>query len=415
MNPEKKTDKRHVIILVVVILVFLVAAISGLKKINARLSKAEAMPSPPLAVKVVQVATGYAVRTIPALATVKSAATVQIKSDTGGTVLKLNFREGDMVKAGQKLAVIDSREQDAQLQASVARKDSAGNQVSAMHASLAALTSQLDSSQINLKYWQNEFTRGEKLFQARALTKSALDNMRNRMAEAEGKLASLKAQIQAQQSQIHALQSQQKAAEKDMQLWKVRRDYAEVVAPLDCIISARLQEEGNRVMPGTSIYNVEDVSSTRLIMQIPQESATMIRPGQEILWQDGKNSGFTVSRIFPVQNELRQVTIEAETAGKAEDLVFDMILPVRIVVTRAQGLLIPQEARFVDFKDSGRFYVFAITGSVAQRVSLTPILNADDGLTIINVDTITPGTSLAVGPYLENVRLGASFTVEVVK
>jgi multidrug efflux pump subunit AcrA (membrane-fusion protein) len=284
-----------------------------------------------------------------------------------------------------------------------------------MNATLAALTSQLDSLKINLKFWEDELSRGEKLYQAKALTQSALDNMRNRKAEAASRLSSLMAQIQAQKAQISSVQSQQKAAEKDVQVWRVRRDYAEVIAPVDCTISARLQEEGNRVVPGTSIYNVEDVSSSRLLMQVPQESARLIKTGQKIVFQNGENSGFLVSRIFPVHNELRQVTIEAAKIGDLNGLVLDMLIPVRIVVEEAEGLIIPQEARFVDFIDQQRFYVYTIKNNLASRLSLKPLLCGDTGITVVDAGALNQHTTLAVGPYLENVRLPASFAVEVIK
>lgn len=415
MNQAKSFNRLYAVVALIILVIFIIAAVAGLKRINAKLSNAETMSSPPLAVKTIEVSRGTVIKTIPALATLKSASTIQIKAESGGTILQLNYREGDPVETGATLAVIDSREQDAQLQAAIARKESANNQVNAMNATLAALTGQVDSLKVNLKYWEDELSRGRKLFQVKALTKSALDNMHNRHAEAQGKLSTLLAQIQAQKAQMSAVQSQQKASEKDVQVWKVRRDYAEVVAPLNCIVSSRLQEEGNRVAPGASLFNVEDVSSTRLLMQIPQESALMIKTGQKILFHNGENSGFVVNRIFPVQNELRQVTVEAAKTGIASGLALDMLISVRIVVEELEGLVIPQEARFVDFVDQSRFHVFLIRDNVAQRISLKPLLSGDDGLVIADSPTLAQPAVLAIGPYLENVRLPASFAVEVVK
>lgn len=415
MSLNLSGNRRFVVVIILLLVIVIIAAAAGLQNKKAQLASAVSMPELPLAVKTVTLAKGMVKLSIPALATVKSAATIQIKAEAGGILQKLNFREGDRVQAGQQMAVIDSREQDAQLQAAVARKESAGSQVNAMHANLTALLSQVDALKINLDYWANEHNRAEKLFEAKAMTQSAIDNIKNRKAEAESRLTTLQAQIQAQKAQISSLVSQQKAAARDVQVWQVRRDYSEITAPIDGLVSARLQEEGNRIMPGTTVFHLEDVQLTRLIMQIPQESAALVKTGQTVCLCDHKLPEFIVTRIYPVQNELRQVTVEAEYKGLIEGVSLDMLVPVRITVNALEGLIIPPEARFINFQNPAEFNVFHVTANRAVRKSLKPLLTGDHGLAAISSEFLSDGSVLAVGPYLENVRLPASFAVEVVR
>lgn len=415
MSENKSTAKISYLIIGIVALVFALLAAAGLNKIKAKLSQAKAMEAPALAVKTVKVQRGVVERTLPALATVKSAATIQIKAEIGGKILTLAVREGDFVKIGQIIAIIDSREQDAQLQAAEARTDSASSQVAAMNGSLQALISQLDSLKINLNFWAGELKRDDELYKAGAIAQSGFENTRNRKAEAESKFAGLQSQIQAQKSQIDALLSQKKATEKDVLVWKVRRDYAEITAPVDGVISARLQEEGNRVMPGTAILNIEDTAKTRLLMQIPQESAAKISAGQQVRMQGRDEVDITVSRVFPVQNELRQVIVEAETKDPVSGLFYDMQIPVRIVVESAEGSVISEQARFVDFQNFDKFFVYVIKEGWAQRTSVSSVLTGDKGVSLVRSDVLPENTELAVGAYLENIRLPASFAVEVIK
>lgn len=415
MTENSSANKKFWLVIVICFTVLVILAAGAMIKKQTSLSKAVAMPELPLAVKTVVVEHGRVEHSIPALATVKSAATVQIKAEAGGVIQQLYFREGDIVQAGQQMAIIDSREQDAQLQAAVARKESAGSQVNAMTANLKALMSQLDSLKINLDYWTKEQDRTEKLFEAKAMTQSALDNIKNRRAEAESRLNTLQAQILAQKSQISSLESQQKAAVKDVQVWQVRRDYSEIKAPVAGIVSARLQEEGNRIMPGSTVFHVEDIQLTRLVMQIPQESAGLVRKGQKVCLCDKGMPEFTVTRIYPVQNELRQLTVEADYHGLIEGVAFDMIIPVRINVKSEEGSVIPPDARFVNFARTDEFYVFHIVGDRAIRKSLSAKLTGDLGMAVVGSESLAAGSVLAVGSYLENVRLPASFSVEVVR
>lgn len=414
--PEIKSKRfyNYLVILAVGIIFFVVAAV-GLQRVKARLAGAEPMQAVPLAVKTILSGHGVVNSSIPALATVKSAATVQIRTETGGSLLSLPLREGDLVKAGQIIGLIDSREQEAQLQAANARKDSAVNQVSATSAGLMVLTSQLDAARTNSTFWANELKRSEELLNAGAIAQTEYETTRNRHAEASSRLASLKSQIEAQKAQVGALQSQKKASEKDVMVWQVRRDYSEITSPVDGIISARLQEAGNRVMPGTAVYFIEDNSHTRLIMQIPQESARRVAASQAVIIRGDATSYFTVSRIYPVQNELRQVTVEAVTGQNCPGLVYDMQIPVRIVIEQGEGSVVPEQACFIDFNNPQQRFVYQVKDSWATRVPVTPLLNGDDGLTLLPEQIVPVGTELAIGSYLENIRLPASFAVEVIR
>ncbi len=415
MTRSEKTSKIYYLIIAVIAIAIIALAGTGLLKIRSKLAMARPMESRPLAARIVKVETGQVEKTIAALATVKSAATVQIKAETGGKILSLPLREGDRVKAGQVIGLIDSREQDAQLQAAKARNQSASNQVAATAATLQMLTSQIDAAQTNFEFWTGELKRDEELYQAGAIAQTAFENTRNRHAEAQSRLTSLKSQIQSQKSQVDALLSQKTASEKDVTLWQVRRDYTELTSPVDGIISARLQEEGNRVLPGVAVYNIEDTTKTRLIMQVPQEAAAKIEPGQPVSLRSHASASFSVSRVFPVLNELRQVIVEAETQTLCPGLVYDMQIPVRIAVERGAGTVIPEEARFVDFSRSDRFFVYVVKNDMALRTSVKAVLEGDNGMTLVDAAEIPPETVLAVGSYLENIRLPASFAIEVVR
>ena len=415
MNRSAKTSKIYYLTIIVIAIVAVVVAGTGLVKIRSKLAMARPIETRPLAARIIEATTGQVEKTISALATVKSAATVQIKAETGGKILSLPLREGDRVKAGQVIGLIDSREQDAQLQAAQARKQSASSQVAATAAALQMLTAQIDAAQTNFAFWAGELKRDEELYQAGAIAQTAFENTKNRHAEAQSRLVSLKSQIQSQKSQVDALLSQKTASEKDVMLWQVRRDYTGLSSPVDGIISARLQEEGNRVLPGTAVYNIEDTTRSRLIMQVPQEAAVRIGAGQPVALRGQASAGFSVSRVFPVLNEFRQVTVEAESLILPSGLVYDMQIPVSIVVERGEGTVIPEAARFVDFSRSDRFFVYVVQENVAVRTPVEAVLEGDNGATLVDTRHIPPGTLLAVGSYLENIRLPASFAVEVVR
>jgi hypothetical protein len=92
-----------------------------------------------------------------------------------------------------------------------------------------------------------------------------------------------------------------------------------------------------------------------------------------------------------------------------------MQIPVQIIVDRGEGTVVPEEAAFIDFNRSDRFFVYVIKDSMAARTSISALLHGDNGKKLVDTQILAPGAELAVGSYLENIRLPASFAVEVVR
>lgn len=411
-------SKKPLYLAILIAVIFVAFAIIGLARLKARLSTATTMPEPPLAAKTVTVHTDTLKQTLSALATVKSAASVQIKAETSGELISLPLREGDLVKTGDLVAVIDSREQQAQLSAAQAKSEGIDRQILSMKAGLKSLFNQKDALESNFRFILSDLKRDEKLYNADAISARALEISRNKKVDAESRLRSLEAQIQAQQAQIASLQSQKKASSKEIDLWQVRKDYNEIRAEFDGVISARLQEEGNRIMPGMPIMVIDDTSSIRLIMQLPQSMSSHVTTQQKVQVEGHESLDFRISRIHPTLNNFRQITVEAvcqNLSEETEKLKFDMQIPVKIIIKEISGTKVPAAARFINFNHPRQSIVYILEESRATRTSLKPLLIDEKGDAVFAETDLAPGTILAQGTYLENVRLPATFSVEVIK
>ncbi len=415
MTTKENKSKKPLIIAFIVVLAFGAAASIGLKRIKTRQSFATAMPEPALAVKTLIARRGVLQQKIPALATVKSAATIQIKGEIAGRLIELPLREGDRFKKGDLLAIIDGREQQAQLSAAKARSNVVDGQIAAIRANIKALESQQQGLKSNFDFLESELQRYEKLFNSQAISASAIDAHRNKRNDAESKLQSLLAQIQAQKAQIATLESQKQASRKEVDLWQVRKDYSVIFAEMDGVVSMRHQEEGNRIMPGTPILTVDDVSNFRLIMQLPQGVAGKIKVGQVVQSSECPDAKFEISRIHPGLNEFRQFVVEAGSEGANCHLKFDMQLAVDIIVNQLEGTLVNRSACFINFMEPEKTWLYPISNGFARRVALEPLLLDAEGNALFDSRKLPPGSLLAEGAYLENVRLPASFPVEVLK
>lgn len=135
-----------------------------------------------------------------------------------GRVTQLFFEEGDLVRAGQLLATLDSTPYDSQLKES-----------SALVEAIAA----------NLKNAQILLQRRKELIGVGGVSQEDLDN------------------AQAQYDQLYADWMQAKAAES------VQQDnfsYTQVFAPTDGIILTRIREPGSVVNPADPVYTLSVMS-----------------------------------------------------------------------------------------------------------------------------------------------------------
>ncbi|NLI74870.1 MAG: HlyD family efflux transporter periplasmic adaptor subunit [Candidatus Riflebacteria bacterium] len=407
-----------ILITIVCFAVFAGAAWKSFHAIKTRQDNAPKSTATQSAMQFLAVAAGTGARTLPALATLKSHATVKVMPETAGRLVFLNKREGDQVTAGEVIARIEGDELQAQLNVAGAQSSSVEKQTRAAEETIRSLSSQRPALVANERFWRSEQERDRTLFEQGALSKAQWEATANKFAEAQGKLAALDAQIEASRAQKQAVASQKDAAAQTVALWKVRNRYAEVVAPVTGIISARVQEVGNYVTPASVLYQMEDTRSCRLVMQVPQQYVDDLRVGQRVTTDGTGNlvaAGFVLSRIYPTGNDLYQRTVEAESTAPLANPDFERQYAVNIVIAEASGTIIPADSFFQPPNATATpdtVAVYLVSGETARRLPLSPLLLTDRGEAVVDPGVLPAGSRLLRLGYLEYARLPERLTVK---
>lgn len=158
---------------------------------------------------------------------VQAVRSADLAAQVPGSVLELNVRAGDTVRAGQVLLRIDARAAEQAAAAS-------GAQVAAARAQLDVATSEL--------------ARRRELAAKKYISQGALE-------QAES-------QFRAAQAQVRALSSQAGAAQTQTAFHVVR-------APFDGVVSAVDVERGDMAMPGRPLIRLYDPAALRVSAHLP--------------------------------------------------------------------------------------------------------------------------------------------------
>lgn len=260
-----------------------------------------------------------------------------------GSVLSIAKREGDPVRAGEVIALIDDRE-------IAARSRAAGAEVMATRQRLAGAQS-ANATQ------QAVFARDEKLFAAGAISREALDRSR---AAADG----AKAAVEAYQENIKGLTEGAEAA-------KTLAGYAQIVAPFTGVVTRRWAEPGDMAVPGKPVVSIEQRAPYKVVVQVPQEAMAGLRRGGAVHLSDGaKTLAATISRVYPSLGANILGSVEIITATSPFGLPSGSTVAVDLVTKSATGAIIPSSALARNAEGS---FVWVIRNGLAHRVPVTEL------------------------------------------
>jgi RND family efflux transporter MFP subunit len=186
--------------------------------------------------------------------TVHAAQSSQLASQMMGNILEVRVQEGDRVRRGQVLAVID----DAQPRASFDRAQAAHH----------AAQQEIISADSDFHLAEATFKRYQDLYEKKSVSPQEFDEVKARFQAA-----------QARRDLSHAGQAQAQAT-----LTQARTvvDYSRVRAPFDGVVTEKKVDAGTLASPGMPLFTVEDPRRHRLDASVNESDIGRVRIGQTI-------------------------------------------------------------------------------------------------------------------------------------
>ncbi len=258
--------------------------------------------------------------------TVRAAQTSQLASQGMGNIVDIRVHEGDHVKRGEVLALID----DAQMRAAVDRANAAD--AAAQH-DIAGAESGLTLAESTLKRYQS-------LYDKKSVSPQEFDEVKARYQAAV-----------ARRDIAHAGQAQAKAA---LEQARTSLEYTRIRAPFDGVITEKKMDVGAFASPGLPLFTIEDLRRHRLEVAVNEDDLRYVRSGKDVsvvvdALEDTQIKGKVVeivpaadasSRSFLVKIELpADSRLRSGLFGRAQFIRgerLSVVIPQTAVVARGQ-------------------------------------------------------------------------------
>jgi len=254
---------------------------------------------------IVEVQTGRALRQdlssiVTASGEIKPKNYINIGANAQGVITQILVKEGDRVRKGQLLAMLESVQPQADVNAQKATLDSAEADTTAAEASLRAsdenLTSAqatVDRSKADLEQAKLDFARGQQLLEDRLIAKQEFDNRRTTfdsraaaVRESEARVAQARAQRAQEESQLVATQRRIAQARAMLARFDDVLRKHNTYAPLDGVVTNLPVRVGETVVPGiqnsaaSTIMTIADMSLITAEVKVDETDIVNVALGQ---------------------------------------------------------------------------------------------------------------------------------------
>jgi len=192
---------------------------------------------------------------------------IDVDTKFAGRIIEILADEGDMVKAGQVVARMDTQDLAASLKKAEAQVEGARKAVAEAKANVAQAISQQVLA-------QQEINRANELVQKGFQTREVLDQRRQQMDGANAVLKAAEARVTVAQ---HALE----ASTHDVELYRVNIADNTLVAPKDGRIQYRIANVGEVLPAGGKVFTMLDVSYVYMDAYLPTAEAGRVKIGAD--------------------------------------------------------------------------------------------------------------------------------------
>ncbi|MBL3592527.1 MAG: efflux RND transporter periplasmic adaptor subunit [Synergistaceae bacterium] len=246
---------------------------------------------------------------------------VTLHSKVTGRLVELRVHQGDSVKAGDVVAILDHRDQDAQ--------------IAALKAQVAVAEAEVAQAKVTLDDAQRERDRYRKLLEEGFATQQELDSRETAYQSARAAFQRAQAAVVRQRA--------------DLKTQEVLRSEYILKAPIDgTVLDDYSLAPGTMISPSTAVLKIGRIGVLKAVLQIPETRAMRLREGMAARLSGDSFAGIEgrILRIRPyVDVSTRTIQVEVSVENGEGRLRPGMFANVYLVEEEVdEALVIPSEA-----------------------------------------------------------------------
>ena len=331
-------------------------------------------------------------------------AQVTIFSKVQGWVGKINVREGDLVKTGQVLVTLDSREAEAavaQAQASLEAGRARLKQVQAT--SEETVQSQNQQTKANMELAQADLKRAQELQEKNFIARQQLDEarMKYNVAKANYDLALNSIRQKTWENDIALAEAQVNQAKATLEFNKAQLANLIILSPMNGGITKRYVDPGTMVKDTTPILTLMDFTEMKMVVNVIEREFIYLQKGQPVkitvtAFPDRVFTG-RIEVITPAL-ELQSRTAEIQISIPNPDFVLKPGMFGRaevILRSNPQAVLVPIQSLFTEVDKD---FVFVLKENKTFRRAVRKGVVRDTVVEILQ--GVSPGEQVVTAGHL---------------
>ncbi len=408
--------------------ILLVGATAGAGLWIAAGEKPAAAPSPgqdrqkrPPVVEVAPVQTAPIARTLELTGEVVATDSVVIAATKEGPITYCPWREGDQVRAGEKLVEIDREVHRAEVRAARAALEVARAKLADLRAGTRA--EEIEKAEASARKWQATLAEARRAYERQTeliaqdfTSRQSVDQAREKMEVAEAELAAARETLRMLRAgptatEIAVQEAAVKEASAKLALAEAHLAECVIEAPFDGVITQVHVRPGDLAQPRSPLVEMYAPASLVVRFSVPEAHAAAVRPGLRLAATldafPGRKLPAEVVRVYPqLDPAMRTRTVEAALEADFELMPHQFARLTLQLRSVQDATVVPAEA-VLETPDEGRA-VFVVENGKAVRRRVQLGIEAEQSVQVLK--GLEPGEQVVVAGH-EGLKNGTAVRV----
>jgi len=285
---------------------------------------------------------------------VYSPSQIMVATRVMGFIKKINVEEGDVVKKGEELFVVDPSDIYSML------NQARGALLQAQSGVLMAEMAYADA--------KKDYERFKNLYSHGAVSKRDFEKM--------------KLMMNIRKKQVDMAKGMLKQAKAGLNMAKNQLKYAKVTSPIDGVVTMKMKKVAEMALPGYPVLVLSDIHNLKARSFVKESDIDKFKIGMPVTIKVPaikKEFKAKVSTIIPSADPATHSYIVKYTFENTKGLLPGMYAKAEVAIGKKEAVLVPFSALTTR---SGIVGVFVVDGSVARFIPVTQIAQIKDSIAV---------------------------------